>query len=197
MLCYDTRLNKQSYSCADHEKPPTKKACIPPPNCECDLNTHHSEIVKIILWCYAGSCKGLHSRGIYKDGEYDLLVRGRNVSIYCNEMNTSNPTEYITVNQGKSLTFWGRSQITSGLQGRFDKKRTLHRAPVFHYIFVDNRKWQESGRLLTGDWCIYSTFSKCSPLILAYAEWVVEWEYWACIVCQWPLTAHCKTESSF
>ncbi|KAG4076388.1 hypothetical protein HA402_005831 [Bradysia odoriphaga] len=81
VLCYDTRLNKQSYSCADHEKPPTKKACTPPPNC---------------------SCKGLHSRGIYKDGEYELIVRGRNVSIYCHNMNTSTPLEYISVNRDQN-----------------------------------------------------------------------------------------------
>lgn len=46
----------------------------------------------------AGSCKGLQrSQGIYQDGEYSLTVRGRKVSIYCHNMNTSNPQEYITL----------------------------------------------------------------------------------------------------
>ncbi|KAJ6633267.1 A disintegrin and metalloproteinase with thrombospondin motifs 9 [Pseudolycoriella hygida] len=81
VLCYDTRLNKQSNSCADQEKPPTKKPCTPPPNC---------------------SCKGLHLRGIYSDGEYELIVRGRNVSIYCHKMNTSNPLEYISLNRDQN-----------------------------------------------------------------------------------------------
>ena len=31
------------------------------------------------------------------DGEYQLLIGGRNVSIFCHMMNTSSPREYLTL----------------------------------------------------------------------------------------------------
>lgn len=58
-----------------------KKKCIPPPNC---------------------SCKDIHLRmGKHIDGEYDLNVKGRQVPIYCYNMHTNNPLEYLTLKGGK------------------------------------------------------------------------------------------------
>lgn len=51
----------------------------------------------------AGSCKGLQlSQRIHSDGEYSLTVRGRKVLIYCHNMNTSSPQEFITLSGEQS-----------------------------------------------------------------------------------------------
>lgn len=85
--CYDARLNKLSNSCSEREKPFVKKKCIPPPNC---------------------SCKDIHLRmGKHIDGEYDLNVKGRKIRIYCYNMHTNNPLEYLTLKGGKSGHFPG------------------------------------------------------------------------------------------
>lgn len=48
-----------------------------------------------------GSCKSIQ---IYqktrKDGEYKINIRGREVEIYCHNMNTENPKEYLTLKRG-------------------------------------------------------------------------------------------------
>lgn len=47
---------------------------------------------------HIGSCKGLQtSQRIFKDGEYSLTVRGRKVLIYCYNMTSVNPQEFITL----------------------------------------------------------------------------------------------------
>ena len=51
-------------------------------------------------------CKHIQENGIKKDGEYDLyLMRPDNdktARIYCADMNTANPLEYITLSAGKA-----------------------------------------------------------------------------------------------
>lgn len=54
-----------------------RQQCKPPPNC---------------------SCKSLQQqRGIRTNGEYVLNVRGKSVRLYCHDMNTVQPKEYITL----------------------------------------------------------------------------------------------------
>lgn len=39
--------------------------------------------------------------GKHIDGEYDLNVKGRKIRIYCYNMHTANPLEYLTLKGGK------------------------------------------------------------------------------------------------
>lgn len=95
--CYDVKLNKQSNFCPDHTKPEMKKQCDPPPNCEYMFyaeNKKNSKNLKFVL----GSCQGLQKYNqTTRDGEYELIVRSRKVKIYCHDMNTNKPKEYITL----------------------------------------------------------------------------------------------------
>ena len=50
-----------------------------------------------------GTCKGLQkTHRVHTDGDYLLTVRGRKVQIYCHQMNSTNPQEYISL-RGKIL----------------------------------------------------------------------------------------------
>jgi hypothetical protein len=49
-----------------------------------------------------GSCKGWQQhRHARQDGEYMLNVKGKLVSIYCHNMNTTEPAEYLTLKSGE------------------------------------------------------------------------------------------------
>lgn len=102
--CFDKKLNRQSNHCPAIGKPIQKKRCDQPSSCKsCHslaLSESHSHSFLVL-----GSCKGLQrSQHIYKDGEYYLTVRGRKVPIYCSNMSTANPLEYITL-RGNYRTF--------------------------------------------------------------------------------------------
>ena len=43
--------------------------------------------------------------GINNDGEYQILFAGKNVSIYCHEMNSTLPKEYLTLKSGESENY--------------------------------------------------------------------------------------------
>lgn len=45
-----------------------------------------------------GSCRGLQRYNqTAQDGEYELILKGRKVQIYCHDMNTDNPKEFVTL----------------------------------------------------------------------------------------------------
>ena len=62
------------------------------------------------------SCLDLKQRsGVTVDGEYQLLVAGRNISIYCDGLNTSTPREYLTLPSGHEENYseiYGRRLVT-------------------------------------------------------------------------------------
>ncbi|XP_031637497.1 A disintegrin and metalloproteinase with thrombospondin motifs 9 isoform X2 [Contarinia nasturtii] len=91
--CFDMRLNRQSNSCPDINKPEQKKRCDQPATC---------------------TCKGLQkTHWVHTDGDYMLTVRGRKVQIYCHRMNSTNPQEYISLRDDRenySLYFDRRSR---------------------------------------------------------------------------------------
>lgn len=56
--------------------------------------------------CSAVSCEEVQRRGgIRTDGEQELHVRGRKVTVYCARMNTSSPQEYISLESGESNNY--------------------------------------------------------------------------------------------
>lgn len=56
--------------------------------------------------CSPISCHDVHKRGsVVSDGDYDLLIRGRMVKIYCADMQTGNPIEYLTLRTGHIENF--------------------------------------------------------------------------------------------
>ena len=47
------------------------------------------------------SCYDIHKRGNVKnDGEYDIYVRGKMIKIYCHDMQSGRPLEYLTLKTG-------------------------------------------------------------------------------------------------
>lgn len=43
--------------------------------------------------------------GVVKDEEYQILFAGKNVSIYCHDMNTTLPKEYLTLKSGETENY--------------------------------------------------------------------------------------------
>jgi hypothetical protein len=43
--------------------------------------------------------------GVHSDGDYNLLVQNKTVPIYCKNMNTTQPSEYLTLKAGESQNF--------------------------------------------------------------------------------------------
>ena len=43
--------------------------------------------------------------GISNDGEYQILFAGKNVTIYCHEMNSTLPKEYLTLKSGENENY--------------------------------------------------------------------------------------------
>lgn len=55
---------------------------------------------------HASSCLQLRNYfGIVENGDYTLNVTGKLVSIYCNNMNTTKPEEFISLKTGQSQNF--------------------------------------------------------------------------------------------
>lgn len=80
----DLRKRRSTY-CNEADRPAHKQACAPnPPYCSCyDVKRYH------------------HKR----DGEYGLNVGGRNVSIYCHDLHTDSPKEYVTLVAGNTENY--------------------------------------------------------------------------------------------
>lgn len=80
----DLRKRRSTY-CIESERPPHKQRCTPnPPYC---------------------SCRDLRRRNIRWNGEYGMNVGGRNISIYCHDMHTDSPKEYLTLKAGDTENY--------------------------------------------------------------------------------------------
>lgn len=77
----DSLTNSQSNNCLEEDRPIHRDRCQPPPNCSCRLMQM--------------------KRGIRDDGEQLLNIRGRQVSIYCSNMSSLHPKEYLTLRAGE------------------------------------------------------------------------------------------------
>ncbi|XP_048817064.1 A disintegrin and metalloproteinase with thrombospondin motifs 20 isoform X5 [Lagopus muta] len=74
--------------CLPHLKPDTRRIC-------------HAEECEIIT-----TCKDIQIRkGMRKDGEYLLNIKGRMIKIYCSDMHLDNPKEYLTLVKGEADNF--------------------------------------------------------------------------------------------
>ncbi|XP_075230362.1 ADAM metallopeptidase with thrombospondin type 1 motif A isoform X2 [Lycorma delicatula] len=83
LFCYNESDKKKvaRRHCAEHLKPKRKRKC----------NQKR---------CAYTSCRDLQQVGRKVDREYILSVMDRNLSVYCHNMNTSHPKEYITLPTG-------------------------------------------------------------------------------------------------
>jgi a disintegrin and metalloproteinase with thrombospondin motifs 9 len=53
-----------------------------------------------------GSCKSIqHYKRTRTDGEYKINIRGREVEIYCHNMNTDDPAEFVTLRKGNTENY--------------------------------------------------------------------------------------------
>ncbi|XP_068525490.1 A disintegrin and metalloproteinase with thrombospondin motifs 20 isoform X6 [Anas acuta] len=74
--------------CLPRLKPDTRKIC-------------HAEECEIL-----STCKDIQvKKGIRKDGEYLLNIKGRMIKIYCSGMHLENPREYVTLVKGEADNF--------------------------------------------------------------------------------------------
>lgn len=84
-VCMDDLRKRRSTYCSEADRPAHKQRCTPnPPHC---------------------SCRDVRRRHIYRDGEYDMNVGGRNVSIYCHNMHSDSPKEYLTLRAGDTENY--------------------------------------------------------------------------------------------
>ncbi|XP_055637495.1 A disintegrin and metalloproteinase with thrombospondin motifs 20 isoform X2 [Toxorhynchites rutilus septentrionalis] len=87
--CYDELTKTESNRCPE-PRPMQKKKCTPAPDCR----PRYSKSISY-------TCQDIQrSRRIRQDGEYTLNIKGRPVSIYCHNMTSNNPTEYLTLKSG-------------------------------------------------------------------------------------------------
>ncbi|XP_053671313.1 A disintegrin and metalloproteinase with thrombospondin motifs 9 [Anopheles nili] len=84
--CYDGLLNIESNRCPEKTRPRKYIPCKPPAH------------------CYASSCREV-LRKHRTDGEYLLNVNGTMVKIYCHDMATGSPKEYLTLPSGPSENY--------------------------------------------------------------------------------------------
>lgn len=90
MKCYDELTKTESNRCPE-PRPVQKKKCSPAPDCRPRYSKSHSY-----------TCQDVQrSRRIRQDGEYTLNIKGKPVSIYCHNMTSNTPTEYLTLKSGK------------------------------------------------------------------------------------------------
>lgn len=55
---------------------------------------------------WTGSCKSIqHYKRTRKDGEHKINIRGREVEIYCHNMNSDDPVEYVTLRKGSQENY--------------------------------------------------------------------------------------------
>ncbi|XP_075146854.1 ADAM metallopeptidase with thrombospondin type 1 motif A isoform X2 [Haematobia irritans] len=85
-ICYDS--HRQRISCPTKEKVIREK-CKPPPH------------------CYPSSCYELRKyRKAFADGEYVLYVHQTPMKIYCHDMRSAHPKEYVTVNETENYSIY-------------------------------------------------------------------------------------------
>ncbi|EDV93015.1 GH18512 [Drosophila grimshawi] len=95
ILYYDSHMRRVA------SKPKFDKIkCTPPPSCKMKSPSSHESRG-------AQTCSDLQRMyRLYKDGEYTLLVRGRQMRIYCHQMNSLTPREYITVEPQENYSIY-------------------------------------------------------------------------------------------
>lgn len=58
-------------------------------------------VVRSFSYPNLGSCKSIqHYKRTRSDGEHRINIRGREVEVYCHNMDTDNPVEYVTLRKG-------------------------------------------------------------------------------------------------
>ena len=60
------------------------------------------------VWCAGGYESCLHlkqSTGVAEDGEYQVLFAGKNITVYCHDMNSTVPKEYLTLHAGEGENY--------------------------------------------------------------------------------------------
>ncbi|XP_063700230.1 A disintegrin and metalloproteinase with thrombospondin motifs 15 [Culicoides brevitarsis] len=115
VMCMDSLTNTPSNNCPEEEQPITKNRCNPPPNCSCKLMQM--------------------KRGIREDGEQLLNVRGRQVSIYCSNMSSVEPREYLTLRAGSkenySIYYSKRARDSSRCGDRYNEVDDARMVGIF------------------------------------------------------------------
>ncbi|XP_021708409.1 A disintegrin and metalloproteinase with thrombospondin motifs 9 isoform X3 [Aedes aegypti] len=87
--CYDELTKTESIRCLE-PRPGQKRKCSPAPDCQ----PRYSKLVSY-------TCHDIQrTRRTRHDGEYMLTVKGQPVSIYCHNMSSNAPTEYLTLQSG-------------------------------------------------------------------------------------------------
>lgn len=92
--CYDELTKTESNRCPE-PKPGQKRKCLPAADCR----PRYSRTV-------SHTCHDVQrTRRTRLDGEYTLTVKGTPVSIYCHNMSSNAPTEYLTLKSGELNIF--------------------------------------------------------------------------------------------
>ncbi|KAH8265475.1 hypothetical protein KR038_008664 [Drosophila bunnanda] len=118
--CFDS--HKRRVSCPSRSK--VERRCTPPPYCRrriaassmSSLGSRSSGISVRTSHRRPRSCRELREmHGIDKDGEYQLEVRSRLVRVYCHEMRSHSPREYVNVDpqENYSIYYEYRTQLTN------------------------------------------------------------------------------------
>lgn len=90
--CYDEITKTESIRCPE-TRPYQKRKCEPAQDCR----QRYSKSV-------AFSCADVQRiRRTRADGEYTLSVQGRPVSVYCHNMTSNAPAEYVTLKSGECM----------------------------------------------------------------------------------------------
>ncbi|XP_017143471.2 A disintegrin and metalloproteinase with thrombospondin motifs 9 isoform X1 [Drosophila miranda] len=102
VFCFDSRMGR--IACPTRSKP-QKHKCLPPASCR--RRSVSSSSSSMTSARRPQSCKDLQRmHGIYKDGEYMLMVRLQQVRIYCHHMNSLTPREYISVEPQENYSIY-------------------------------------------------------------------------------------------
>lgn len=128
MNCYDTLLNRVATGCNEMDKLQQRAQCVPPQDC---------------------SCRGLQQMGHRSDGDYDLNIRGRRVKIYCHNMKTNFPQEFLTVNEQTNYASYYHKRARDSSQcpthtrdGEFDDKTIPHGITYFSKLRLHVQRLQ-------------------------------------------------------
>ncbi|KAH8295114.1 hypothetical protein KR018_007268, partial [Drosophila ironensis] len=124
-FCYDSRMSR--ITCPTRTRV-ERRRCSPPPSCRkrsasrtslaslSSASSLTSSPASLRSHRRPTSCAELRDlHGVQKDGEYELEVRSRLVRIYCHQMTSRTPREYVTVDQQEnySIYYEYRSKLTN------------------------------------------------------------------------------------
>lgn len=105
-------LSQCTYSCGRKGRQTRKLICrdrtgrkVPRSNCSVEFKPQRKRKCNQRR-CEPVTCLDIKKRFKAKiDGEYPLLIGGKNMTIYCHEMSTAEPREYLTLPAGASENF--------------------------------------------------------------------------------------------